>query len=241
MPDVGCRKITDHFNAIFENHHKFPMTVGKTFVAMVIKKHLQEIAQLRKNFKHRIPNALPNNIIWATDFTCVTDEQQQQNMILGIIDHGSRACLHLTPIEDKSSIRLLRTLLDCIELYGKPKYLRTDNEAVFTSRLFQFGLWWLNIKHQRIPKHSPWKNGRIERFFWTFKHSIRNIVIENTTQLTHALPEFRFWYNHVRTHQHLKGKTPAQVWSKTAHNTVTKPYYFYAWNGVLTGLYQPPP
>lgn len=105
------------------------------------------------------------------DLTGKTDTQNKLHNILGIIDHGSRDCLCLKGLKSKASITLLRYLLDTIEHYGKPKIIRTDNEAVFTSRLFRFGLSWLNIKHQKVDKGCPWQNGRVERFFGTLKKS----------------------------------------------------------------------
>ncbi|MDR2581667.1 MAG: hypothetical protein LBC85_11845, partial [Fibromonadaceae bacterium] len=68
----------------------------------------------------------------------------------------------LQAIGGKASIVLLRILLDVIEKFGKPKVIRTDNESVFTSRLFRFALWLLGIRHQRIMLHCPWQNGRVE-------------------------------------------------------------------------------
>lgn len=65
-------------------------------------------------------------------------------------------CLGLKALEDKASITLLKALILAIENYGKPKAIRTDNEAVFTSRLFNFGLWLLGIRHQRTMLHCPW-------------------------------------------------------------------------------------
>ena len=64
-----------------------------------------------------------------------------KNSVLGIIEHHSRACLTLSAIADKSTLSLLKILLDLIEQYQKPKIIRTDNEAVFTSRLFTTVLW----------------------------------------------------------------------------------------------------
>jgi len=54
-----------------------------------------------------------------------------------------------------------------------------------------------------------------------------------------ALGDFRAWYNHVRPHQHLGGRTPAEAWAgidpyATAPNAVS---YFSAWDGMLTGYY----
>jgi transposase InsO family protein len=242
MPGHGCRKIADCFNQLFEHHRHTPMTIGKSFVSQVIKQHQYDIHLLRQQTRHRIPKAFPSNMVWAVDLTTVTDTSKHQNTVYGVLDHGSRACLLLKTIPNKSSVILIRALLDCIELYGKPKYLRSDNEAVFVSHLFRFCLWLLGIKNQRIPKYSPWCNGRIERFFGTFKERINQLVINDTKQLSLALPEFRFWYNHVRTHQHLQGKTPAQVWSNTTSiKNQTASQYFSTWDGLLTGFYFPPP
>ena len=64
--------------------------------------------------------------------------------------------MSLRQISGKASITLLCVLCDAVEHYGKPRAIRTDNEAVFTSRIFRFGLWLLGIKHQRTEKHCPW-------------------------------------------------------------------------------------
>jgi putative transposase len=70
---------------------------------------------------------------------------------------------------NKKSWTLLGHVCLAIGRYGKPKAIRTDNEAVFTSRLFKLFLTVAGIKHQRTHLHSPWQNGRIERLFGTLK------------------------------------------------------------------------
>jgi transposase InsO family protein len=117
--------------------------------------------------------------------------------------------------------------------------LRTDNEAVFTSRQFRFGLWLLGIAHQRTEKGCPWMNGRVERFFGTLKAKLDQWEVDSLEQLNHALVPFRFWYNHVRPHQNLDGRTPAEVWSGEDVYAAgsRKAVWFEAWNGVLSGYY----
>ena len=124
---------------------------------------------------------------------------------------GLRGFFLLTPsVPNKSSITLLRHLLDTIERYGKPKSIRTDNEVVFTSLLFRVCLSFLSIQRQTTQIASPWQNGRVERFFGTLKRYTQQIIIpENHAQV--ALDQFRIWYNHVRPHQNLNGQTPAEV------------------------------
>jgi hypothetical protein len=61
-------------------------------------------------------------------------------------------CLSLRALKNKASITLLHALLDAVEQYGVPKAIRTDNEAVFQSRLFRLGLAVLSIGHQSIVR-----------------------------------------------------------------------------------------
>lgn len=238
MPLDGCRKIAVAFNRLHGKHRK--MTVGKSYVYEMIRKHHYEILLLRRKVKHRQPKPMPKNIIWSMDLTQVRDSHNQAHCLFGIIDSGTRACLTLKNIPNKASITLLRSLIDGIEQYGKPKIVRTDNEVVFVSRLFRFGLWILGIKHQRTEKCCPWMNGKVERFFGTLKNRLQYHLIENSQTLGSDIALFRCWYNHVRPHQHLNGRTPAEVWAKKQPNSQGKNRYFYAWGGALTGFYLPP-
>jgi len=161
--------------------------------------------------------------------------------VLGIIDHGSRANLALLPLKSKATITILRVILDCIERFGMPKQIRTDNEACFTSRLMAAVLRLLGIKHQRSELCSPWQNGRIERFFGSLKPLLMSHLSRRggTEDLAETLSIFRFWYNHVRPHQHLKGRTPSEVWNGHVRSRRDEPVYFSAWDDLLTGFFVP--
>jgi putative transposase len=235
LPKHGCRKIAATFNRLHE--HKRHTTVSKSYCYALIKQHHYEIKIIRNKLKKQKPRNLPKNLIWATDLTTVSDQNKQQHRVFGLIDHGTRACLSLQSIHNKSSITLLRLLLNSIERYGKPNYIRTDNEHVFTSKLFRFSLWLLNIKHQRSEVCRPWQNGRIERFFGTFKQHIKQIHIASLEQLQSQLATYRFWYNHVHLHQNLNYRTPAEVWNKKTPKPNQRPIYFKEWDGILTGYY----
>jgi hypothetical protein len=75
--------------------------------------------------------------------------------LLGVLDHGTRAGLALQALERKTTVVVLRALLDLVERFGRPVVLRTDNEATFTSRLFHFALFVLGIRHQRTKPFAP--------------------------------------------------------------------------------------
>ena len=192
MPGNGCRKIAVTFNHM----HRRRMTVGKTFVASVLKKQGFRLAEIRRQIRRRRPRSLPKNVVWALDLTYLEDQARERHTVLGLIDHGTRACLALRDLPDKGSIAVLRALLDVIERFGKPKVLRTDNEAVFTSAVFRLGLRILAIRQQRTAPFAPWQNGRIERLFATFKALARKWRIDRTG-LQKDLDRFRFWYNFI--------------------------------------------
>lgn len=236
MPTNGCRKIAMTFNRLHET--KREMTVSKSFVYTTIIKHKHAIFLARKELKKKKPLRYPKNYLWSVDLTTVADEHKQLHSILGIVDAGTRANLLLNKIDNKSSMNLVHSMLLTIQKYGKPKNIRTDNEAIFTSRWFRCNMKLLGIKQQLTQIASPWQNGRIERLFGTLKQSIKKIVVKaNDVDL--RLAEFRFFYNHVRSHENLKGKTPAEAWSKRLPNSKKEPMAISLWQGLLSGYYWP--
>ena len=237
MPNASGYTIAHTFNRIHQNKNN--MTVGKSFVYEIFKKQQQAILLKQQSVKRRKPAHYPNNQLWQLDLTQIQTNNKNNALTLGVIDAGSRACLSLQTLPNKTSITLLKMLLDTVEKYGKPNTIRTDNEPVFISYVFRLGLLILNIQHQRTQICSPWQNGHIERLFGTLKRYTRQITIpEQRAQF--ALNQFRLWYNHVRPHQNINGQTPAEAWSNKQVNRHGTNMYFNLWEGVLTGYYLPP-
>jgi len=127
--------------------------------------------------------------------------------------NASRACLRLQRLSDKSSWTLWQELAQAVTLYGRPQFVRTDNEAVFVSRVFRVGLWLLGIRQQRTEPGCPWQNGRVERFIGTVKQELRQELLTDGQKLDRSLTDIRQSYNHDRPHDHLHGRTPAEVWA----------------------------
>jgi putative transposase len=205
MPRSGCRAVAHTFNRLHPG-----VSVGKTFVADLIASHQQEIAELRRQIRSAKPRTVAVNNTWAMDMTFFTDNHKTTHAAIGIIDHGSRLALRLQVLTRRCSWSMLGHLCLAIAQYGKPRKLRTDNEAVFNSWLFDTFLTLAGIQHQTTQKHAPWQNGRIERLFGTLKPLLRQLIIPSGGALQSALDEFRVFYNHVRPHQNLNGLTPAE-------------------------------
>ena len=95
----------------------------------------------------------------------LTGSQGRPQQLLGVqrFEVDARQCALCKPSRACSSSTAVE-LLSTSSLN-----LRTDNEAVFTSRLFCTALQILGIAHQRNDLGCPWQNGRIERLLGTLK------------------------------------------------------------------------
>ena len=237
QPEASCRLLAAAFNR--RHAGRDGATVGKSYVHALLRRQRCEIMRLRRALRHRRYEPGEKNCVWGIDGTGKTDAEGRLHFILGLLDHGTRRCLSLQALTDKASITLLRVLLNAIEHYGKPRSVRTDHEAIFQSRLFRLGLAWLGIRHQTTERHCPWQNGRIERFFGTLKSKLDRWSVADRHQLNAALVSFRLWHNHVRPHQHLQGRTPAEVWDgiDIYQHRVRRRLGFEAWDGLLQGEY----
>nr|WP_315484268.1 integrase core domain-containing protein [uncultured Undibacterium sp.] len=132
---------------------------------------------------------------------------------------------------------LLGALFLAIGQFGKPKQLRMDNHPVHRAKLFKWVLRYIGIQRRFTQPASPWQNGRIERFFGSFKVVLKNFAIKDRAHLLASLPAFRFWYSNVRTHQYLGGITPAQAWRgiQPFEQVPRQVIWFQAWDQQLRG------
>ncbi len=242
MPEAGCHTISDICNRRFAASHK--VTVGKTYVHQLLLKHRYEIQSLRRDLKRKPPKIYPRNHIWGLDFTSKPDAQGRLHHILGIIDHGSRKLLYLQAVHDKTPGTVLACLQTVIRLYSKPKAIRTDNEGTFISRIFKVGLKQHSIRHQRTTPGCPWQNGRIERLFGTLKQKLDQWQVLDMAMLNRDILIFSYWYNTIRPHQNLGGRTPEEAWHgidpyrRPTPNTPSPcmgERWFTAWEGLLQG------
>ncbi|WP_162044928.1 integrase core domain-containing protein [Undibacterium sp. YM2] len=194
---------------------------------------------IRKKTRNRFPDVSPANLRWCLDGTGKVDAYGMNHFILGIVDHGTRMNLLLQRVELATSTVILEHIKQAINLFGKPKIIRTDNASVFRSKEFRRALKELGIRQEFSEPGKPWQNGRIERFFLTLKEKLNLRTPVNGLMLDRLLRDFVTWYNLIRPHQHLHGYTPAEVW-RGIDPYSTPPisvHPFEAWDGLLQGYY----
>jgi transposase InsO family protein len=236
-PDWKHRKLADAFNL-----HYFAATgisVGHTWTYEFLKALAHEALHKQRELKHRVPDPEPRNRTWGVDTTCITDAAGRRHIVLGIVDHGSRLSITLRLLKRFNTWTLLGALFLAFGEYGVPCLLRLDNHPVHHAKRFKAMMRWTGVRLRFTALASPWQNGRIERLFGTVKACLRDLdfAVCGILHVAQSLGQFQYWYNTVRPHQHLGGRTPAQVWRgiDPYRRAPKQAQWFEGWGGRLRG------
>ena len=144
------------------------------------------------------------NTLWQVDSRKTEDES---GWVIEAIDDCSRFCPGIYPTKNLTTRKLTFFLERIMKIHGKPYELLTDNgsENGGVSDNSQFDKWCeiQGIKHRRSKPHKPTTLGKVERFHQTVQNELP--YCNNDLEL------FRYRYNHIRPHESLRMKTPAEV------------------------------
>jgi putative transposase len=229
LPRAGYRTLAYCFNLRHAGQidsHGRAVSVSKSFVSALLRQ--QRYAAVQESQRIYVAKREPIQTTWGMDLTGLPLVDGSSVAVFGILDHGSRAILSLSPVVRRNSLVLLGKLLIAIGSYGLPRAVRSDNEAVFKSWIFKVILKSLGVRQQFTDLASPWQNGRIERFWQTLKFELQTKAVRSMrhgqaiqTRMKFAseaamgclLEAFKDSYNGERPRQSLKGGTPAAVWN----------------------------
>ncbi len=191
---------------IWINLKKIGFYVSERQIQKVYNKHTLKMNKRTrpsqiKFVKYEWPN--PNDM-WHTDWTICPFTHKY---LIAFIDDHSRFIIHAEYFDKATTENTLIAFKKAIQKYGKPKSILTDNGAQFTPARAQKGPFtqWceqLNIKHILGRIHHPQTNGKIERWFGTYKQEYK--------QGQDNLETFTNYYNQQRLHQGIRYQTPLQ-------------------------------
>jgi putative transposase len=159
------------------------------------------------------------NDVWCTDFKGKFRVDRKYCHPLTITDACSRSVLRCTPLEQESFKAAKPVFEAAFREYGLPLRMRSDNGSPFASTglggLSQLGVWWvkLGILPERIEPGCPEQNGRHERMHLTLKTDVASPPLSDWNAEAQALEVWRYEFNHVRPHEALGMKTPAEVYT----------------------------
>ncbi len=162
---------------------------------------------------------LPNET-WQTDVTHWQLAGGQHAEILNTIDDHSRLFLASEAYPTVKAPDVVDTFHKAIELHGLPASLLSDNGAVFTATprkgkvLLQTELERLGITSKNSRPYHPQTCGKIERLHQTLKRYLaRRPPAKTLAELQTQLDAFVHYYNNIRPHRALDGRTPLQAYN----------------------------
>ena len=163
----------------------------------------------RKWVRYELP--CPNDL-WHTDWSYDPFSQKQLSVYL---DDRTRLITSFGLFSNANTDNTLALLKTGIACYGKPKCVMTDNGSQYYTNKgetqentqFRIALNALGIKHYVARVNRPQTNGKVERFFLTYK-------TEYATKSFTTVKDYVRHYNEERPHMSLGFKTPRQIWSE---------------------------
>ena len=164
----------------------------------------------RKWVRYELPN--PNDL-WHTDWThCPFTDKE----FCAYIDDRTRLITSFGLFKSANAQNGIAVLLAGIAGHGLPKAIMTDHGSVYYANhpnanqektAFRQVLDSRGIKHVLARVNRPQTNGKIERFFLTYKTEFMTGSFTN-------VKDYVRHYNEERPHMSLAYKTPTQVWQE---------------------------
>ena len=149
------------------------------------------------------------NALWHTDWTVCPFTGKQ---LIAFIDDHSRFVPHAEYFENATTENTILAFQNAINKHGKPENILTDNGVQFHIQgPFEEFCKEHDIKHILGRIHHPQTNGKIERWFGTYKQEFQ--------PQRWTLNEFVKIYNEERLHQGIGYKVPLERY-KIPNNSV---------------------
>jgi putative transposase len=199
-------------------------TPSKRTVARILRR-AQLVRQRRKrrplNIIERAPQQPANapNEVWTVDFKGWWRARNQERCEpLTVRDAFSRFVLAVALCSTKTA-EVRKIFEQLFRAFGTPSAIQCDNGVPFVSVRSPAGLsalsaWWvsLGIRIVRSRLSCPQDNGAHERMHRDISEAMQCSPAPSAAQQQRLLDKWRQEFNHVRPHQALAGKTPAEVY-----------------------------
>jgi transposase InsO family protein len=219
-PYWGPRKLL----ALLERRDPATDWPAKSTIGDILKRH--DLVSARRSRRVTAPSSAsplrppsePNDL-WCTDFKGYRLSGMSHRLepfTLG--DAFSRYSLACKLVESTSTRNVWPILEQAFREYGLPGRIRSDNGTPFASPApaglsrLSVKLLRLGIRPERIAPGKPQQNGMLERFHLTLELEAMSPPARTPRLQERALDRFRHRFNHVRPHEALGDRTPADIY-----------------------------
>jgi putative transposase len=196
-------------------------TIGRILdsAGLVVRRRRYRVPSRGLPQRPAVEVAAPNDL-WTADFKgwwCTGDGARCEP--LTVRDAHSRFVLALRIMKRTSTTYVRQVFEELFQRHGLPKAILTDNGPPFASTRALGGLtalsaWWvsLGIEVVRSRPGKPTDNGAHERMHADIRIDIQDDAARTLRSQQLVCDEWRTEFNHVRPHEALGMKTPAELY-----------------------------
>jgi transposase InsO family protein len=167
----------------------------------------------------RFEAQLPNEL-WQVDITAWQLAGGEVAEILNMVDDHSRLFVASDAYARVKALDVVQSLHKAVALHGLPFSLLSDNAAVFVGSprkgkvLLESELERLGVVFKNSRPYHPQTCGKVERLHQTLKRYLaKQPPAPGLSELQGQLDAFAHYYNDIRPHRALDGRTPLQAYS----------------------------
>ena len=192
---------------IMDNHKRVFRIYSKE--GLQVRKRKRRKQRPHRGFERNQPQH--RNQRWSLDFMHDTISSGRRFRLLNIVDDFTRECLWIETDTSLSGDRVTRVLSNCVDRYGKPQAILTDNGPEFTGSTMEQWTYQNDITHQFIQPGKPSQNAYVE----SFNGRVRDECLNDHWFLglwdaQEKIEQWRVDYNTLRPHGSLNQLSPHQ-------------------------------
>lgn len=242
--------------AVLELREAHPRRGPKKLFVMLQRKHgaqtpsvatiarvLRRFGKVRQKSRFRrldLPERAPQvrasacNEVWSVDFKGWWRAQDGQRCEpLTVRDAHSRYMLAIKVMKSPSLVAVRDVFESLFRRHGLPQAIQCDNGVPFVSVHARGGLtrlsaWWisLGIKLNRSRPGCPQDNGGHERMHRDMGEDLQSYPSGNLLAEQRACDRWRQEFNHIRPHEALGGKVPADIYTPSVRRARKTDYLY---------------
>jgi transposase InsO family protein len=221
-PDWGARKLK---LLLAQQRIELPAI---TIHRILLRRGLVRDEDRHRTATQRYQRSAPNQM-WQMDFKSPVGWQAPAGP-LSVLDDHSRYAIDLHGTWSTQAEPVKQRLIKAFERCGMPEEMLMDHGTPWWNMKAVAGWTWLTVwmmRHGIRLRFSgyrhPQTQGKVERFHGALDRAMWRRGVPRREDRQRWLDEFRDEYNHLRPHQALEMKTPAQVWTPSAKAYVANP------------------
>lgn len=159
------------------------------------------------------PWATHKNEVWSWDFVHDATTAGDAFRCLPVKDEATCFCIAIEVARAFSHQHVLKILQRLVNLYGAPRYIRSDNGPELRAQPLLAFCERQGIIPSRIMPGKPWQNGSNESFNGTFRRECLDAEsFRHVMEAQVVIESWRRRYNQERPHSTLGYQTPASVY-----------------------------